>query len=229
MFLGENNWSVGVKQMKDFAIIGLGRFGSALVQTLADMGHQVLAIDISEERVQYMSEIATHAVQADAMDEEILKELGIKNFDVVVVAIGHDVQASILVALLLKEMGVKTVVAKALNAMHGKVLEKIGVDKVVYPERDMAIRLAHHLVTTNFLDSIELSEDYSIFEIKTPARMVGKSLGQLALRAKCGISIIAIKTPERIIAAPGAEDVLGPDDILVAIGKKKNMERLEEA
>ncbi|KKM10209.1 hypothetical protein SY88_15015 [Clostridiales bacterium PH28_bin88] len=215
--------------MKEFAVIGLGRFGSSLARTLWKMGHSVLAIDASEERVQAMMDTVTRAVQLDAMDEESLKALGIRNFDVVVVGIGQDVQANILVAITLKELGVKYVVAKAANHLHGKVLEKIGVDKVVYPERDMGIRLAHNLVSGNVLDYIELSPEYSIVEIVATGRIAGKTLGQLDLRARHNITVIAIKKPAgQIVASPGALDIIEEGDVVVAIGANKALERLEE-
>lgn len=136
---------------KQFAIIGMGRFGSSIARTLSQLGFEVMAIDFREETVQEISSIVTHAVQADSTDEEALRALGIRNFDVVVVAIGEDIQASILTTLILKEMGIPTVVVKAVNDLHGKVLKKIGADKVVYPERDMGQRVAHHLISSILL------------------------------------------------------------------------------
>ena len=127
--------------MKQFAVIGLGRFGSSVATTLAKMGYDVLAVDTNEDKVNDILEYVTHAVQVDAMDEQALKSLGIRNFDTVIVAIGQDVQSNILVTVMLKEMGVKNVVAKAVTALHGKVLERIGTDKVVFPERDMGVRV----------------------------------------------------------------------------------------
>jgi trk system potassium uptake protein TrkA len=178
---------------KQFAIIGIGRFGSSLAHTLTSMGYEVLAIDRNIDRVQNFISEVTHVVEADATEPEALKALGIRNFDVGVVAIGDDVQASILVTVLLKDLGVKKVVAKAINDLHGRVLEKVGADKVVYPERDMGVRVAHQLISTNVLDQIELSSDYSILEIMAPEKTVGKTLKDLDLRPKYGISVMAIK------------------------------------
>jgi trk system potassium uptake protein TrkA len=126
--------------MRQFAVIGLGRFGTSLARRLAEMGREVLVIDNSEERIQDVSDVVTQAVRVDATDEEALKALGIRNFDVVIVAIGEDIQASIMVTLILKDLGVKCVIAKALNELHRMVLEKLGADKVIFPERDMAVR-----------------------------------------------------------------------------------------
>lgn len=211
--------------MKQFAVIGLGRFGSSLAKTLYNMGHDVLAVDVSEDNTQRMIDEVTQCVQADATDEEVLKTLGLRNFDAVVVSIGHDMQASILVTVLLKDMGVKNVVAKANSALHGKVLERVGADKVVYPERDMGARLAHNLVTSNVLDYIDISPDYSIMEILAGDRMAGKTLGQLNLRAKLGVSVMAIKKGENIEVAPGADDLIEKGDLLVAIGRQDSLRK----
>lgn len=133
--------------MKSFAIIGCGRFGSAVARTLHELGNEVLAIDGDPDVVETISPNVTHAVQADVMDESVMKELGLKNFDVVIVSIGTDLQASIMATLIVKELGVKQVVTKAQSELHGKVLKKIGADKVIYPERDMGIRVAHNLTS----------------------------------------------------------------------------------
>jgi trk system potassium uptake protein TrkA len=211
---------------KQFAVIGLGRFGTSVAKTLSSLGYEVLAIDSSEQHVQAIANDVTHAVQVDARDEEALKALGIRNFDVVIVAIGEDVQSNILVTVTLKEIGVNYVIAKAKNNMHGKVLEKIGADKVVYPEKDMGVRVAYHLVTPNILDFIELSPEYSIAEVAAPAAFIGKSLGKLNLRAEYGMSVIAIKKKDTIIADPGADSVIEEKDILVFVGKNDALNRL---
>ncbi|MDN5348109.1 MAG: trk/ktr system potassium uptake protein [Clostridia bacterium] len=215
--------------MKQFAVIGLGRFGSSVARALARMGHQVLAIDQDEGRVEAIMHEVTQAVQADARDEEALKATGIRNVDVAIVAIGENVEANILVTLMVKEMGIKCVVAKAMNDLHGKVLAKIGADKVVFPERDMGVRLAHTLASANVLEHIDLSPEFSIIEILAPRRICGRTLGQLKLRAEHGISVVAIKRKDgKIIAAPGADDLINEGDILVVIGRNKALERLQE-
>lgn len=215
--------------MKQFAIIGLGRFGMSVAKNLSDLGHEVLAIDNCEEKVNEASQFVTHAVIADALEEENLKALGLRNFDVVVVAIGEqDIQANILVTVTLKELGVKQVISRAQSDRHGKVLTKVGADKVVYPEKDMGLRLAHSLVSPNVLDFIELSPEHSITEVVTPAKFIGKSLAQLNLRAKYGITVLAIKTDIDILVAPGAQQVIRQGDILVALGKNDCLVELEE-
>ncbi len=144
---------------QQFVIIGLGRFGSSLALELMELGYEVLGIDRNEEIVEELSDRLTHTVVADATEEEVLKSLGVRNFDCGIVAIGTDIQMSILAAILLKDLGIKTVVAKAISLLHGRALEKLGVDRVIYPERDMGVRVAHQLVTPNLLDYIELSRN----------------------------------------------------------------------
>ncbi|HZK25777.1 MAG TPA: TrkA family potassium uptake protein [Oscillospiraceae bacterium] len=212
---------------KQFAVIGMGRFGSSVASTLYEMGHDVLAIDSEEEKVENIVEKVTHAVVADTTSEAALKSLGITNFDVVIVAIGEDIQASILTTLVLKELGVKHIVAKAKAMQHGKVLQKIGADRIVFPERDMGIRVAHNLVANNVLDFIELSPDYSIMEIIVPDEMVGKSLLELDLRGKYGANVMAIRSEDRKInVSPIATDRLHAGDILIVLGNNDNMQKL---
>lgn len=213
---------------KQFAVIGLGRFGGSVARALCEMGYEVLAVDKNEQRIQDFSNIATHAVVADTTDEEALNALGIRNFDIVVVAIGEDIQSSILTTLILKELDVQTVVVKARNALHGKVLYKIGADKVVYPERDMGIRVVHSLISPNILDIIELADDYSIVEIHAGEFFSGKTLKDLDIRAKFGCNVMAIKSGDRINIAPLASDRINEGDILVVIGHNDDLQRLEE-
>ncbi len=212
---------------KQFAVIGMGRFGSSVATSLYRLGYEVLAIDKDEDRIEDVLNQVTHAVQADGTDEEALRAIGIRNFDVVVVAIGQDIQASILTSLILKEMGVEMLVVKAQTELHGKVLTKIGADKVIFPERDMGMRVAHHLISPNILDYIELSEDYSIVEIHVTPRMVGKSLRDLDIRAKYGCNVMAIKTQDRMNIAPRAEDVIQKDDVLVVVGSNEDLRKFE--
>ncbi len=212
--------------MRQFAVIGLGRFGSNMAITLHNMGHEVLAIDEDEDKVQAIMDKVTHAVQADALDEEVIKALGLRNFDIVIVAIGVDIQASILVTVMLKDLGVKYVVTKAMTELHGRVLERVGADRVVYPERDMAVRVAQQLVSGNILDYIELSPEYRILEMMAPVDYLGKDLAEIDLRNKHKISLMAIKRGDDIIVAPGGLEVIQAGDILVAIGSTKDLRKL---
>ncbi|MCX7781336.1 MAG: TrkA family potassium uptake protein [Negativicutes bacterium] len=216
-----------MKAKKQFAVIGLGRFGSSVAITLHEAGHEVLAIDMDEERTQRISEQVTHVVQADTTDENSLKALGLRNFDVVVVAIGEDIQANTMTTLLLKELGVKYIVAKARNLLHGKMLEKIGADRVVYPERDMGQRVAHNLVSRNVLDYIELSPNLSLVEVTTPLALTGKSLAEANLRMKYGINVVAIKRGEQIIVPPLPTEIMHKDDILIIVGNNTGISQLE--
>ncbi|REK63642.1 MULTISPECIES: potassium channel family protein [Cohnella] len=214
---------------KQFAVIGLGRFGSSVAKFLAEMGYEVLAIDEDQERVQDVAHIVTHAVSADTTDEEAIRALGIRNFDVVVVAIGQNIQASILTTLILKDLGVPQIIAKAQNELHGKVLSKIGADKVVFPERDMGLRVAHHLISPNILEHIELSSDYSIVEMKVPSSIVGKSLKQLDIRVKYNCNVLAVKRDGEMNITPRPDESLRADDVLVIVGRNEQLTRLEQA
>lgn len=213
---------------KEFAVIGLGRFGSSVAKTLYEMDYEVLGIDADEDQVQSAVDIVTHAVTADSTDENALKALGIRNFDVVVVAIGADIQASILTTLILKEQGVKKIVVKAQNLLHGKVLSKIGADKVVYPERDMGVRVAHNLISTNILEYIELSPEFGMVEVVATAKMVGKTLVEIDFRRRYGLNVIAIKTGDKINISPQADDVIREGDVLVVVGNNEDIQDLEE-
>jgi len=217
-----------MKKTKQFAVIGLGRFGASVATTLHKMGYEVLAIDMDEERVQEFSNEVTHVVQADTTDEDSLKALGIRNFDVVIVAIGADIQANILTTLQLKELGVPHIVAKANSRLHGKMLEKLGADRVVYPERDMGQRVAHNLVSSSVMDYIELSPDLNIMEISVPQTLVGKTLAGTDLRAKHGINVVAIKRGDDIIVPPRPSEKIMAEDVLVVVGNIKSIQRLEE-
>lgn len=213
--------------MKDFIVIGCGRFGQSVARTLFSLGSNVMAVDMDEEVIQEISSDVTHAVQTDVMDEFVLKELGISNFDVAIISIGSNVEASIMATLIAKELGVKNVIAKAKSEIHGKILLKIGADKIVFPERDMGVRVAHNLVSANILDFIELSPEYSIVEIVAMKEWKNKSLKELHLPTKYGINVMAIKKGKDINVSPYADDVIEEGDILVVIGNTKDIRRIE--
>ncbi|ASJ52673.1 potassium channel family protein [Brevibacillus porteri] len=213
---------------KQFAIIGMGRFGSSVARTLYEMDYEVMGIDENEERINENIQYVTHAVAADSTDERALKEIGIRNFDVVVVAIGVDIQASILTVLTLKDLGVKKIVAKAQNERHGQVLYKVGADRVVFPERDMGVRVAHNLISSNVLDFIELAEDYSVAEVVVSSKLVGQNLRQLDIRKKYEVNVIAIKSGDKFNIAPSPDEVIQYGDVLVVIGNNKDLREFEE-
>lgn len=202
---------------KQFVVIGLGRFGSSVARSLYSLGHDVLAVDMDEDRVAEVADEVTHAVQLDATDEPALRSLGISNFDVAVISIGSNLKASILIALLVKEMGVKQVVAKGNSELHAKVLDKIGVNKVILPEKDMGIRVGLNLGSSTIMDFIELSPDYNIMEIEAPKEWDGKSLKELNAREKYGINVMAIKNGDHITVSPLAQQIIKSGDILVVI------------
>lgn len=214
---------------KQFVVIGLGRFGSSIATTLYSLGNDVLVIDKNEDLIQDIASEVTHAVQADATDENALKSLGIRNFDVAIISIGGDIQSSVMATLILRELGVKYIIAKGNGELHAKVLYKIGADRVVLPEKDMGVRVAHNIISSSILDYIELSSDYSIMEVKAFKDWVGKDLKSLDLRKKYGINVIAIKTGEKINLNPAADDIVCKDNVIVAIGSKEALTSLEGA
>lgn len=213
---------------KEFVVIGLGRFGGSIVRELIEQGADVMAIDKDHERVDEFASIATQAVVADTTDESVLKSLGVRNFEQVIVAIGENIQASILTTLMLKEIGVKKITVKAQNDYHAKVLNKIGADKVVHPERDMGIRIAHNILSNNVLDYLELSDEHSIMEIKANDKLATYTLIELDIRAKYGINIVAIKRGDDIIVSPQADLEIEKDDILIIIGSDADINRFEK-
>lgn len=214
---------------KQFIVIGLGRFGSSVAKNLYKLGYEVMAVDMNEDIVQDISNEVTHAALVDATDENSLKALGIRNFDVAVITIGENIQASIMITLMVKELGVNYIISKANNELHAKVLEKIGADRVVLPERDMGVRVAHNLASSNIMDYIELSPEYSIMEISPLEDWYGKSLQELSLRSKYGLNIIAIKSDGSINVNPLAGDLITSGSILVAVGSEKDISKLDRA
>lgn len=227
--------------MKQFVVIGLGRFGASIARALSEKNFEVLAIDRSEERVKEIEGAVSQAIVMDATDENGLKELGIKEFDTAIVSIGENIEDSIMVTLILKESGVKQVIVKAHNELHAKILEKVGADRIVFPEKEMAEKVAETLVSPKIFDYIELSTEYGILEIVTPKKFYDKTLSELKLRDKYGISVIAIKrkmpytkpdgTPdfkEEIIVGPGGGDEILQGDVLVILGRYNDLIRFEK-
>lgn len=213
---------------KEFAVIGLGRFGGSIVQELIDLDCEVLAIDINEELVHEYQDIATRSAVANTTEEQVLKDLGLRNFDNVIVAIGDNIQSSILTTLLLKDVGVKRVTVKAQNNYHARVLEKIGADLVVHPERDMGRRIAHKLTSASVLDYLELSDKHSIAEYYAGQKFEGYSLLDLNIRQKYGVNILAIKRQDNIIVNPDPVIKIRHDDVLIVIGSDIDLSRFEK-
>lgn len=217
------------KNARQFAVIGLGQFGTSVATTLYSMGYDVLAIDINAARIDAVNGKVTYAAQADATDEEALRTLGLHNFDTAIVSTGKDMQASIIITLLLKEMGVAEVITEACSAIHAKALGKIGASKVLFPERDMGQRVAHNLASSNIMDMIELSNDFTLMELKALDEWVGHSLSELTMRRRYGINVVAIYTGKGINASPRAEDVIQAGDVLLVVGAADRVSELARA
>ena len=227
--------------MRQFAVIGLGRFGSSVARTLSEKKHQVLAIDIDDTLVQSFSDVVTQAVCLDATDHKALKAVGIENVDVAVCAVGSNLKSSILVTLNLKEIGIKEIVCKAQDEQQKMLLERIGATRVVLPERDMGIRVANSLMTSKVIEHIELSDESSIAELLPPKDFIGKSLREIDVRAQYGLNVIGIKKKtksvgkngeicenEKINMSPRAEDMIGEEDILVVLGNNDDIDKFQK-
>ena len=216
--------------MKSFLVIGLGRFGAAVARELSSLGQEVLALDVDAENVQHIADEVTQAIQGDAQDEAVLRSVGARNFDCCVVAVGADMEASILITMMLKEMGAKKIIAKAMTPIHARVLERVGADRVVLPEIDMGQRLAQRLVRTNVVDYIGVSDEFSIVEIHPPKSWIGHSLGQLGVRARHKINVLAIRhgTGGQVDVTPQPDQVIGADDLLIVIGTNKQVDSVVE-
>ena len=212
--------------MKNYVVIGLGRFGSGVARQLCKLGCQVLAMDVNSDLVQHISGDVTHAVVADGQDKEVLRALGIGDFDCAIVSIGGDLAASILVTMNLKELGVQQVICKAHDETHRKVLQKLGADRVVIPEQENAIRLAHSLSTPNVLDYIELSQEYSIIEVPVPASWAGKDLRELNVRAKLGVNILAVRRADSFFVSPRADFAFLEGDNVVVLGDSAALKKV---
>ena len=211
---------------KQFMVLGMGLFGSSLAKTLHELGHEVLAVDADEDLVEAIAPYVTQAVQIDATDEAALQELGVRNFDAVIVSIGKNLRDSILVCVIIKELGVPYLIAKATDEIHAKVLRKIGVDKVVFPERDMGMRVAKSLITPNVLEMMEFSGDYRLIEIILPAKWAGHSIIEVDVRRKYGISILAIQRDGKFIVSPSPDAVFETGDILLVLGQKDDINNI---
>lgn len=210
---------------KQYIVIGCGRFGSSVATKMCEFGNEVMVIDKSEDAIDDIAEKVTHAAILDVTDERDLKSIGLGNFDVAIVAISSDIRASIMATIMAKELGVPKIVCKAKDELQAKVLYKIGADKVVFPERDMGVRLAYSLASENILDQINLDPEYSIMEIVTPQSWVGKTIIELNLRAKYDITVLAVKTKSGLKVMPSPKYKMEEENILVIIG---NIEKIND-
>ena len=214
--------------MKSYVVIGLGRFGTEMALKLYDCGEDVLAIDTDENIIDKISDRVTKAVAADARDLDVLRKLGVEDFDRAVVAVGSDLAASALITMNLKTLGVPFIICKAHDDTYREILEKLGADRVIIPEREMADKLANGLTTAGVMEYIELSSEYGIVEITPPAEWLGKTIRALELRSRYGANVIALRRGEDLRIPPEIDTPLEDDFILVILGSYKVIEKLEK-
>ncbi len=215
--------------MKRVIVIGLGIFGMNLVRTLYENGIEIIAIDKNKDIIQQAKESCSKAILADGTNKEVIESIGIHEDDMVVVSFGEDLSASTLITLHLKELKVKNIIVKAPTEDHKRVLEKVGATDVIIPEKEMADKVARSIISPNVLDYIPLSEDYTISELAPPASFYGKTIGDLHLRSKYHIEVIAVKEvlPDRINMVPRADFVIKDSDVLVVIGKEEDIQKIK--
>jgi len=214
--------------MKRVVVIGLGIFGFNIAKDLYENGIEVIAIDKNKDIIQKIKDFSTKAILADGTDKEVMESIGIQGDDIVIISFGEDLAASTLITLHLKELKVKTIIVKAPNEDHKRVLEKVGATQVVIPEREMADKVAKGIISPNVLDYIPLSDDYTISEIAPPASFMGKTIGELHLRTKYHVEVIAVREmlPDRIRMVPRADFVIKDSDVLVVIGKEEDIQKI---
>jgi len=214
--------------MKQYVIIGVGSFGSSLAITLAELGNEVLVIDMNRKKIDQIKDKVTHAVIADATDKDVLSEFVKDSVDAVIVGLGDNMEANILTALHLKDLKVKRIIAKAMSEEHIKILVAIGVTDIIYPEKDVAIRLAKELTDPNLIEYIPLAPEYSIATIASPDKFIGKTLKELQLRNKYNVEVIAIKDvlSDSFHLIPDANFKIPYDSALLIIGEKSNIDKL---
>ena len=212
---------------KEFMVIGLGRFGYSIAVALADSGCAVMAVDSCEERINDIADKVTHAVKADVTDVAVMSSLGVKNFDGVIISIGTNMETSIMATIFAKEQGAKYILAKAKSEVHARILKKVGADKVIQPEKETGIRMAHRLLYGNFFDAVELSNTFSIMETAAAPEWIGKSLRELDLRAKSKINVLAIKDGEgNVDPNPDPNSAIKENDILIVAGNNDKLQKL---
>ncbi len=212
---------------KQIVVVGLGRFGSSVCKELHSLGHEIMAIDSNPEKVNALREYVSFAVIADATDENQLKSLGVRNFEHAIVAIGDNLQASVLCTLMLKELGLPKVWVKARDLQHEKILHKVGADRVIQPEKEMGIRIAHHVDSDKIVDYIDLSHDYSIIELVASGKMSNRTLVDLNIRKEFNCIVLAIKKEEEVNIAPAIDEIIEQGDVLIVMGHKDDLKRLE--
>ena len=214
---------------KQVVVIGLGRFGSGVARSLYNLGHDVLAMDVNDDRVQSMMGQVTYPVSGNATNETVLKELGVPDYDAAVVAVGSDIPGSVMACVLLKTMEIPYIVARATNELHGITLERIGVDKVIHPESEKGVRLAHNLFNPNLQEYLEMAPNFGLSRMKVPSQFVDKSLKELGFsspRDKYGLAVLAIRRGKDVTLNPDIDDRLRSGDMLMLAGRDELLERL---
>ncbi|MFO7637069.1 MAG: TrkA family potassium uptake protein [Clostridia bacterium] len=213
--------------MNSYLVLGLGRFGKACAKTLHALGHDVLGVDENPQVVQDLSDELTHVIVSECANEDFLRSIGVSNFDAAIVAIGSNLQSSILTTALLKELGAKYIISKAQDDLHAKVLVTVGANRVVFPERDMAIRVANNIASHNIIDSINLSSDYSIMETTVPDKWKGRTISELGIRNKYRVNVLAIKRGSELIISPHPSAILEENDVISIMGKNGDLRDIQ--
>ena len=215
--------------MKKFTVIGLGRFGFHMAKCLYEEGHEVIAVDSDKAHVQAITSSCNEAIVMDATDREKLKPLGLETMDAVIISTGTKISSSILICLFLQEIGVKKILAKAVDMDHGKILKKVGATEIVYPEKDMAVRIAKGLSTPNIIDFIPLAEEFTLVQVDPPRAFIGKNLKELNLRAKYNVHVIAVKelVPDNFVLVPPADFVIKDSDVLMMLGRSDDIKQIK--
>lgn len=213
--------------MKQIAVLGLSRFGASVAYSLTKMGIEVMGVDIDPDKVALLSHAITHVVQADILDDDALDTLGLRNFDAVVLSI-KDVEISCLATIALKDHGATYILAQSGGDAHTKILERIGADKVIMPEKDMGARLARSLASNNLVDYMELSSDHSLMEIQAIDEWVGKTLKESNIRNRYGVNVVAVRSGKTLRVSPGGDDIIHDGDLLIVIGENGDLERINK-
>jgi trk system potassium uptake protein len=207
-------------------VIGLGRFGSALARELERLGHEVMAVDRSEQRVNDIAPDVTHALQLDASDEDALRAAGAADFNTAIVAISSDAEPSIFATMVLKRLGVRTVISKAGSVLHGEILARVGADRVVFPERETGLRLAHSFNVPNVIDYLDVAPNFGMEKIRPPRSFIGKTLGELDLKGRLGLTPIVLRRAQQVFVNPAREERVAEGDELILIGRDEKLDQL---
>ena len=214
--------------MKSYLVLGLGKFGRSVAQTLYQLGYEVLGVDGDENIVNEFSRHITHTLQADITNEDFLKSIDVSKFSAAIIAVGSNVQVSIMATVLLRELGARFILVKTQDDFEERILYKVGADKVILPEKDMGIKVARNLVSDNFFETIEISPDYSIVNVSAPPSWYGKTLGELAVRSKYGINILAVKGEQNTIVIPSANTVIEEDAVITVLGMNHDLKKFRK-